>query len=586
MRKRLPVILQVLLLFFYSMSVWPGWGGQNDTGIAYSVVEAAYGSSSSGSSRDSDSRPVMVLKEFSYNPEIVQAGEEVTIKITLSNASNRVAKDVKVSITGLKSDEFIHSGTSDVKHLKTLKGNLQTKLEFTIQASEKMTTGNYSVGIRADYSDEQDRSYTDEYSVFIKVEGTEKSAAVAVNNIVVSPGKVGSNEDFALSFAVKNNGGTRAENIKVSVKGDEGIFSKSPDIIMIESLEPGKSHTAEFTLFAGDELQAKYYNIQISLEYEDPARDDAKVTVNQYTGVNVNGSNSKLIPKIIINSYRFEPVVVRAGERFSLEMSFLNTSSTRTVNNIKVYLTGIDSDEEGKIVFTPVGSSNTFYIDSIGSKGVSGQSMIMYTIPDAEPRTYTVTANLEYQDEDGKEYEATELIGIPVIQQSQLSAGEISLPPEAFIGEPVPLSVEFYNTGKTKLGNLMVRVEGDFDIQEKQLYIGNFESGAYDYFESSIIPTATGAVDGKLIFTYDDPSGEPQEYVREFTVNAVEAPPFDPAGQMPPEGMDQGQGFLKKVFTNKSFWGGLGVGIVAAALSGVAVTKRKRKRSIEFDEND
>jgi len=583
LRKRLPVILQVLLLVFYSMLVLPAGGDPNDTGAAYSVAEAAYGSSSSS---ESDGRPVLLLKEVSYSPEIVQAGEEVTIKITLSNASNRAAKDVKVSITGLKSDEFIHSGASDVKHLKTLNGNLQTKLEFTIQASEKMTSGNYSIGIRADYSDDQQRSYTDEYNVFIRVEGREKGADVAINNIVVSPNEVGSNETFSLSFTVKNNGKTRAENIKVSVKGDEGIFSKSPDIKMIESLDPGKSHAAEFTFFAGDELQSKYYNIQISLEYEDQARDDAKVTVNQYAGVSVNGSNSKLIPKIIINSYRFEPVVVRAGERFSLEMSFLNTSSTRTVNNIKVYLTGIDSDEEGKIVFTPVGSSNTFFIDSIGPKGVSGQSMIMYTIPDAEPRTYTVTANLEYQDEDGKEYEATELIGIPVIQQSQLSAGEITLPPEAFIGEPVPISVEFYNTGKTKLGNLMVRVEGDFDVQQKQLYIGNFDSGAYDYFESSIIPTAAGALDGKLIFTYDDPSGEPQEYVREFTVNAVEAPPVDPAGQMPPEGMDQGRGFLKKVFTNKSFWGGLGVGIAAAAASGVVVAKRKRKRSIEFDEND
>lgn len=586
MRKRLLVTLMVLLMALYSMVVLPAGGDENDIRIKYSVAEAAYGSGGSGGSVESGSGPVLVVKEVSYSPEIVEAGDEVTVSLTLSNVGNKAANAVKVSLTGLKSEEFILLDESDTRYLKTLNGNRQTKLEYSLLASEKMASGNYSLGIRADYRDEQQNNYTDEYNVFIRVEGKEKSADVTIDNIVVTPKEVKANESFSLAFTVKNNGKTQAENIKVSIKGDEGIFSKSPDIKMIESLSPGKSHTADFTLFAGDELQSKHYNIQISLEYEDSARDDAKVTVNQYTGVNVNGSNSKLIPKIIINSYRFEPVVVRAGEQFSLEMSFLNTSSTRAVNNIKVYLTGIDSDEEGKIVFTPVGSSNTFFIDSIEPKGVSGQSLIMYTIPDAEPQTYTVTANFEYQDEDGAEYEATELIGIPVIQQSQLSAGEISLPPEAFIGEPVPVSVEFYNTGKTKLGNVMVRVEGDFDVQEKQLYVGNFDSGSYDYFETNIIPTAEGLLNGELIFTFDDPSGEPQEYVREFTVNAVEAPPFDPSEQMPFEDMDEGQGLLKKVFKNKSFWTGLGVGLVVTMVAGIVFSKRKRKQSKEFDEDE
>jgi len=581
MSKRLLVTFMVLVMTLFL----PFSENQNNIQLKYSVADAVYGSVGNSNS-SSSSGPILVVKDVSYSPETVEAGDKVTVSLTLANIGDEKAETVRVSPTGLSNEEFTIAGDSVTKYVETLGKNRQTTLEFSLLASEKMDGGNYNLVVKATYRDEQQSSYSDDYNLFISVKGKGKSADVAVENIVVTPERIQDNESFSLAFMVKNNGKTRAENIKVSVKGDEGIFSKSPDIIMIDSLDPGKSHAADFKLFAGDDLQSKYYNIHISVEYEDSARGNDRVTVNQYSGVNVNASSSKLIPKIIINSYRFDPMVVRAGEQFRLEMSFLNTSSTRTVRNIKVYLTGIDSDEEGKIVFTPVGSSNTFFIDSIEPKGVSAKSLVMYTIPDAEPQTYTVTANFEYQDGDGEEYEATELIGIPVIQQSQLSAGEISLPPEAFVGQPVPVSVEFYNTGKTRLNNVMVRVEGEFEVQEKQLYVGNFDSGSYDYFETNIIPTETGQLKGELVFTFDDPSGEPQEYVREFSVNTVEPPPVDPLEQMPPEGMGQNRGFVEKVLKNKSFWTGLGAGLIVATVTGIAVLKRKRKKSIEFDEDE
>lgn len=575
LKKRLPVVLIVLLMVLFL----PVGEAENEISIKQSVADAAY-----ETEEYSGSGPVLVLKDVDCRPETVEAGDEVTVGITLTNTGDKTAKSIRVSLTGLNNDEFTLVDGSDTRYVETLGVNRRIKLQYSLRASEKMKSGSYSLGVRAEYRDERQSSYADEFRAFIRVEGTGKSADVTIENIMVTPQEIKSNDSFSLAFVVKNNGKTRAENIKVSVRGDEGIYSKSPDIRMLEDLDAGQSHTADFRLFVGDELQSKNYNIQISLEYEDSARDNAKVTVNQYTGVYVNASNSKLIPRIIINSYRFNPVVVRAGEEFSLDMSFLNTSSDRTIKNIKVYLTGIDSDEEGKIVFTPVGSSNTFFIDSIEPKGVSGKSMIMYTIPDAEPRTYTVTANFEYQDEDGKEYEATELIGIPVIQQSGISVGEINLPPETFIGQPVPISLEFYNTGKTTLSNVMVRVEGDFEVQEKQFYVGNFDSGSYDYFETNIIPTEPGELTGELVFTFDDPSGEAQEYVREFSLNVMEQPFVDPSEQMPLEDMDEGQSLVETVFKNKSFWAGLGVGLVAAAAAGIVFVRRKRKQSIEFDE--
>ena len=54
-------------------------------------------------------------------------------------------------------------------------------------------------------------------------------------------------------------------------------------------------------------------------------------------------------------------------------------------------------------VFTPVQSSNTFYIDKLEPGETSEKEMVMYTIPDAKAKTYVVKAIFEYEyEEDGQ----------------------------------------------------------------------------------------------------------------------------------------------------------------------------------------
>ncbi len=230
------------------------------------------------------------------------------------------------------------------------------------------------------------------------------------------------------------------------------------------------------------------------MEYEDEFNQDEeyKHTVNQYVGMNVvnkskDGDSTKGKPKLIIDKYSFEPQLVKAGENFKMNLSFYNTNSTKTVKNIKIFLTAEpgsnDSENKGNTsAFTPVDSSNTFYIDSIPPKGRVHKTITMFAIPDAIAKTHTITANFEYEDNDGNELKDIELIGVPVVQQSKLDVGEINFYPEAFVGQSSPISLEFYNTGKVTLYNTMVKLEGDFQTENGQYYVGNFSSGSSDFF--------------------------------------------------------------------------------------------------------
>src|SRR5699024_4705217 len=115
-----------------------------------------------------------------------------------------------------------------------------------------------------------------------------------------------------------------------------------------------------------------------------------------------------------------------------LNLSLLNTHREKGVKNIKMFLTlaeetSSETEKSGNI-FTPVNSSNTFYFDAIAPKGTAEKQLRLYVVPNAQPKTYTLTVNFEYEDAEGKEYTATELLGINVKQVTELSIDDFALP--------------------------------------------------------------------------------------------------------------------------------------------------------------
>ncbi len=278
-------------------------------------------------------------------------------------------------------------------------------------------------------------------------------------------------------------------------------------------------------------------------------------------------------PKLIIEAYKIEPKLVKAGENFTIKISFLNTHKNKKIENIKIFFTVDEQTEESGNVFTPVNGSNTIFIDSIPPKGKVHREITMYTVPDAKPKNYTITANLEYDDNEGQEIIATELIGVPVIQNARLQIGDINVSPEAYTDEPFPVSLEFYNTGKVTLYNLMVKLEGDFATENGNYFVGNLESGGSDFFEGIVIPNKAGALKGNLIFTYEDSAGKTIEDKREFSANVEEEIPMDPEDDEYIESEELNES--KNILKSKVFWFILVV--LVATVIGFKVWKNKRK---------
>ena len=371
-----------------------------------------------------------------------------------------------------------------------------------------------------------------------------------IRNMKEPGGTYGVNQNFTVSFDLYNAGETTAKSIAVTAEAVDAtaVVPKSASRKTVKELAPGASVPFSFQFAGTSSSTSQNYAIQFTVEYTSGG--SATTTFKQYAGVNVSNPDkddeNESKPKIIVSNYVSDPLIVMAGDEFDLTMTLMNTHKEKAVKNIKMFLTlaeetSSETEKSGNI-FTPVNSSNTFYFDSIGPKSTVDKSLRLYVVPDAQPKTYTLTVNFEYEDGNGKEYTAQELLGINVKQVTQLQIDEFSIPEMVEVYQPVSVSFSYYNTGKVTLNNVMIKVEGDVDCQNKSTYIGNMESGNSEYFETTFSAMQPGETPVTIIVSYEDPSGETVEERRELMLNAMEPMmPEDMEGEPENPPLDMGQ---------------------------------------------
>jgi len=270
-------------------------------------------------------------------------------------------------------------------------------------------------------------------------------------------------------------------------------------------------------------------------------------------------------------------VAVKAGQKIGVSLSFLNTSQQIPIRNLKATFISADG------VFTTEGS-NSFFVQEVGPGKSFEKDINVFAKPDAEPKIYNLTIKLEYEDAKGNPYTSEELISIPIQQDAKLVVGDLNLSPENYVGQPIPIYIEFYNMGKATLYNLMIKVEGNFEEAKPSYFVGNFESGRSDYFDTMLTINTPGEISGRVLFTFEDSAGNPTEIAKEFVLNVMEAPAPPEMG----EGMYPGMETPVESENNNNkmwIWGGSIIGAVVIIIVIIVLRKRhNKKKGMMFDE--
>lgn len=518
-----------------------------------------------------------------------KSGEMVSIPLQIRNTGSYAAKNIVITPqldgTPLEADSLNLS-----QMINYILGGGTGSANFNFRIAENTPSKSYPVKLKFDFENEFGDEFSSESTIYIKVSGEEGSAKLFVKEIywsnpIILPGDITN-----LTVRLANSGTLPLKDIKISLEGlkEDGftVYGGSSSQYL-NYLNKGEESLLKFDLAASKKMLKGNYSLSIKLDYKDNTGKAG--SDEQQFFIPVEGDENqgiKTVPKIILEQYSSSPSIVKAGQNFQLNMSFLNTSEAKLVRNIKIFLTVNETSAEGASIFTPVNSSNTFFIDSIAPKGRVSKALTMYTIPDAKQKTYTLSANFEYEDAEGNEYKATELIGVPVTQQTNVDTSEIGFPPEAYPGQPVPVSFDFYNTGKTLLRNFMIKLDGDFQSQNGSYFVGNFDVGASDHYEAMIIPNAPGQLSGAIVISFEDPTGQKSEIRKDFTMNVMEMPVQENPGMGP--GMEPEvpkEGGIKGLLKNKLVWIGFGI-IAVTAVAFIIIRKRilKKREAMTLDE--
>ncbi len=552
--------------------------------------------------------PVKVQVDTSVAPSALEVGLKENSKFTpgvaktatlvIKNVGDRDAKNVKVEIENSTSVAIYGGG--NVKHIGNVlsKGSQEASFNFKLPAN---SLEEVPVKINLSYLSSTGEEVTESQYVYLNTTGSMGASEVVISNVISPTGTYGVDKNFTVKFNLSSKQG--AENVKVSIKGDEGIIPKSQNLFLVDKLNAGETKQYSVTFAATAMATTGSHPVEVNVEY---GTGDNKVTISQYGSVYIDNPKTeeededdddkiKGKPRVIIGEYVINPNIVKAGENFELELGFLNTSSLHTVSNLKANIKVVEQGENGAgNVFTPVDGSNTIYIANLAPGQVINKKVTMYTIPSASPKTYEIQLDMVYEDEDANEHTATENVGIPVQQVTRIEAGDIYAE-YAQVGMETGLIATLYNRGRTDVTNMMVYVEGEgFTVIEgNQNFIGNFKQGETQSYEPLIIPDVAGLINGEIVIEYEDTAGITQVIREPFEFTAEEMMIEDPyiGGDMGEgfPGEDMGEGFPGEDMGEKNntmiYVGIVGGVILAIIITLIVLKKRKaKKEEMMFDE--
>lgn len=492
------------------------------------------------------------------------SGQDNTLTLQLKNIGNTVVRNAMLSLT--LPDGLSVYNSSNSANLGYVSVGSERTVTFPITVDDEAASKNYAVTVKLTGLDYYNEDVSDEKTFYIPVNGSGTSVKNAEITNIVIPGQVSGQDEFALTFDVANKNSAALKNVKINVEVPEGLLNKTRNAFVESAIAAGSSKSYSVALFADSSAKEKSYIIKISVSSASTSSESDAVM--QYASVYVSGVSDSKTPQLMVDDYSYGGTFVQAGDEFLLDLGLFNTSASHRISNIKVTV----SSEDGSII--PVNSSNSFYVDSLEKKERTDHTLLLSVKPNAEQKTTALTVDMSYEDGSGNALTSKDIISIPVMQETRLEVDDVIAPPELYAGMQTGVSVQFYNMGKTILNNLRVSAEGDFDTPESTSYfVGNMESGKSDSYDFSFIPRAGGPMAGKIIFTYEDASGDEQILERPFSFEVMgEMPVFDQG--MPPEDMGGQTGSKLRPWM-------IAAAVVAVLIAGgIFIWKRIRRKKI------
>ena len=570
-----------------------------------------------------ENKPVLELSTTS-NYEELDRNSRLNVPVIITNTGAADAKNITLTITsGVGAGTGVTKDfTSNALKVGDLAAGKSTTVKVPMTVAADIAAGLHEFVFTVNYKDKDEKAMEAQtltmYMKAPEVTPTPSPTPVPgtynyldIHDVSQSPETPVHGGKVSLTFTITNNGNAPVNNLRIfgenlSSAGFEPISNEPYQ--NVGDLEAGQSRKVSMIFRLGEEIPNGLNPLTIGYEFFDEngekKKDNAGIYVLNCVGKKTEEPTPTPAdlgrPKLIVSDYSTDNDILRAGETFNFSFSIKNTHQTKAAKNIKITLSQAES------IFAPAEGTNIFYIDSIEPGEVDIQTITLKTKNDATTGDYAINITMEYEYDDMSQVDrekggvseesaiklrATENYR-PVIENVAIDSWE-----GVYVDTPVDLSFEFYNMGKSTLGNVYVTVEGDFALanNSNMSYVGAVNGYSQEFINPSVIALVSGEATGILTVHFEDSNGDEvtisqefTEFVQDFGGQDMDFPIDDGEWDFPVDdgGMEQeDQGFFSKI--KPWMWIVLGVVVVTAIVVPVAVHKAKKaKKKAKVDEDE
>ncbi|MBR6585684.1 MAG: hypothetical protein IKK69_08350 [Firmicutes bacterium] len=392
-------------------------------------------------------------------------------------------------------------------------------------------------------------------------------------NEILSPIKAG--EEMTVTVTVENIGTTSMQSPVISFTPSSSLMlTGTSSMYQMKTIAPKKSESIDVKVKALDDIsgQVQYIDADVKFQYfnrvttadgSGSGRVIIPAQVKKTEEPDPSGIDSP-VPNLIVEHFSYGGSSVAAGDAFTLNFRFRNTSGDLPVENVVVTVDGGTS-------FTINGAANTFYFDEIefdGEETVTVPMKALQTLTNgAEP--VMINFKYEYVDNQKRMSNSSDVkITVPVYQPDRFEIASPVVPVMVYSGEEIAIMMNYVNKGKSPVNNVEARVEGNIDTITPVQNLGNIEAGRSGTMAFAVTAFEPGENQFTIKVIYEDANGD--EKLREFpvTINVEEMPVFDPGIMepvIPPE--------PEKTFP----WNVVAAVAAIAAIVGAVIFRKKKK---------
>ncbi|NLW25660.1 MAG: hypothetical protein GXY91_10580 [Clostridia bacterium] len=503
--------------------------------------------------------PLLVIQDIEVDEEVA-VGDEFNIHVVVRNMGSGTAfypkfefEEVNQLSNPLPNFHVVNSASKDDPNnvfdpnvVEIASGEVRSfniKMKVDENAPERENGYKIKVILKCQNAHLGDKYLETSTNITLNPKYTLTSPYFVVKSVKFAPEEPDLDEPFTATFFFENISKTSARNVRVSLEGSLGEGKNNFKVLDLSNTQhlydvKGKTmRMVSFKLEAEDFRDGNEVKLKFAYDYSGSSETKTQEEIINLPLPSPDSDATGKTPWVIINKYTLSVDKILAGNTVVLKL-FIENTNEKDVNNVKVSIVDIqlEDNQKGDTVFSPVDSSNTFYIEKIPGKTIVEKDIALYVDPNAQAKTYNVPIDITYEYDNGVEKTVNERVNIPVTQECRFEVFSVDVPPVAMVGELVPVTSEFVNVGKVTLTNFMVNLEGDFTKENAIYYIGNMETGMSDFYQAMVIPEKEGVLEGKLVFSYIDNNNQEVRVEEPFTIEVQSAPELPAGMEMGPDG--------------------------------------------------